>query len=53
MAIYHHGTHTDNSWHAGKIDAVRDVVDVGMFQKYRNQVAENAGMVRELLAAGG
>lgn len=26
IAIYHHGTHTDNSWHEGKIDAVRDVV---------------------------
>jgi hypothetical protein len=24
IAIYHHGTHTDNSWHAGKIDQVRD-----------------------------
>ena len=24
IAIYHHGTHTDNSWHSGKIDAVRD-----------------------------
>ena len=20
IAIYHHGTHTDNSWHTGKID---------------------------------
>ena len=26
IAIYHHGTHTDNSWHAGRIDAVRDFV---------------------------
>ena len=26
IAIYHHGTHTDNSWHAGKIDAVGDIV---------------------------
>lgn len=26
-----------------------DAVDVGMFQKYRNQVAENAGFVREIL----
>lgn len=26
IAIYHHGTHTDNSWHAGKIDHVRDLV---------------------------
>ncbi len=25
-AIYHHGTHTDNSWHTGKIDAVADIV---------------------------
>jgi hypothetical protein len=24
VAIYHHGTHTDNSWHLGKIDEVRD-----------------------------
>ena len=24
IAIYHHGTHTDNSWHAGKIDQVAD-----------------------------
>jgi hypothetical protein len=24
IAIYHHGTHTDNSWHEGKIDRVRD-----------------------------
>jgi hypothetical protein len=27
-----------------------DPVIVGMFQKYKNQVAENAGIVRELLA---
>ena len=26
IAIYHHGTHTDNSWHAGKIDDIRDIV---------------------------
>jgi hypothetical protein len=26
LAIYHHGTHTDNSWHSGKIDAVRDLI---------------------------
>ena len=26
MAIYNHGTHTDNSWHMGKIDDVADVV---------------------------
>jgi len=26
IAIYHHGTHTDNSWHMGQIDKVRDVV---------------------------
>ena len=25
-AIYHHGTHTDNSWHAGAIDQVHDLV---------------------------
>ena len=25
-AIYHHGTHTDNSWHSGQIEAVRDIV---------------------------
>ena len=24
IAIYHHGTHTDNSWHAGTIDQVAD-----------------------------
>lgn len=24
IAIYHHGTHTDNSWHEGKIDRVAD-----------------------------
>ncbi len=27
-----------------------DIVDVGMFQKYKNQVAENAALVREILA---
>jgi len=26
IAIYHHGTHTDNSWHTGKIDQVHDLV---------------------------
>jgi hypothetical protein len=26
IAIYHHGTHTDNSWHTGQIDKVRDLV---------------------------
>lgn len=26
IAIYHHGTHTDNSWHSGKIDTIRDIV---------------------------
>jgi len=26
IAMYHHGTHTDNSWHAGKIDQVREIV---------------------------
>ena len=26
IAIYHHGTHTDNSWHEGKIDQVHDFV---------------------------
>ncbi len=26
VAIYHHGTHTDNSWHTGKIDVVADMV---------------------------
>lgn len=25
-AIYHHGTHTDNSWHEGRIEQVRDFV---------------------------
>jgi hypothetical protein len=26
IAIYNHGTHTDNCWHAGRIDAVADLV---------------------------
>jgi hypothetical protein len=26
IAIYHHGTHTDNCWHRGAIDTVRDFV---------------------------
>lgn len=26
IAIYHHGTHTDNTWHAGRIDEIADVV---------------------------
>lgn len=26
IAVYHHGTHTDNSWHTGEIDGVRDLV---------------------------
>ena len=26
VAVYHHGTHTDNSWRLGKIDRVEDVV---------------------------
>jgi len=26
IAIYHHGTHTDNSWHTGKIEKVHDIV---------------------------
>ena len=26
IAIYNHGTHTDNSWHLGRIDEVHDVV---------------------------
>jgi hypothetical protein len=26
IAIYHHGTHVDNSWHEGKIDQVADIV---------------------------
>lgn len=26
IAIYHHGTHTDNSWHSGTIDQVHDLV---------------------------
>jgi hypothetical protein len=28
LAIYHHGTHTDNSWHAGQINQVRDLLKV-------------------------
>jgi len=26
IAIYHHGTHTDNCWHSGRIDEVADIV---------------------------
>ena len=26
IAIYHHGTHLDNMWHAGKIDELADIV---------------------------
>ncbi|MBE3133324.1 MAG: hypothetical protein IMZ55_07610 [Acidobacteria bacterium] len=26
IAIYHHGTHTDNAWHEGRIDEILDVV---------------------------
>jgi len=26
IAIYHHGTHTDNSWHAGEIEKIRDII---------------------------
>lgn len=26
IALYHHGTHTDNCWHAGKISIVADIV---------------------------
>ncbi len=26
IAIYNHGTHTDNCWHTGRIDEVRDVL---------------------------
>ena len=26
IAIYHHGTHTDNSWHTGKTDSIRDIL---------------------------
>ena len=26
-AIYNHGTHTDNCWHTGKIDDVREVIE--------------------------
>ncbi len=26
IAIYHHGTHTDNAWHQGRIDAILDIV---------------------------
>ena len=26
IAIYHHGTHVDNSWHAGRIDQVGDIL---------------------------
>jgi len=26
VAIYHHGSHTDNMWHAGKVDELADIV---------------------------
>jgi len=26
IAVYHHGSHVDNSWHEGKIDVVADIV---------------------------
>ncbi|MCD6365189.1 MAG: hypothetical protein J7M14_04870 [Planctomycetes bacterium] len=26
IAIYHHGTHTDNSWHTGKMDQLADII---------------------------
>jgi len=26
IAIYHHGTHTDNCWHSGRIDEVGDIL---------------------------
>ena len=26
IAMYHHGTHTDNSWHGGEIDVVNDYI---------------------------
>ena len=26
FAVYHHGSHTDNRWHLGRIDEVRDIV---------------------------
>ncbi len=28
IAIYNHGTHTDNSWHTGNIDRVHDIIKV-------------------------
>ena len=28
IAIYHHGTHVDNSWHTGRIDDVRELLKV-------------------------
>jgi len=34
IAIYHHGTDTDNAWHAGRIDEIADIVkaikDIGL-----------------------
>ncbi len=27
IAIYHHGTHTDNCWHAGTMEVVREIVE--------------------------
>jgi len=26
IAVYHHGTHTDNSWHTGRIEDIHDLV---------------------------
>ena len=26
IGIYHHGTHTDNAWHSGRIDEIRDLI---------------------------
>ena len=26
IAVYHHGTHTDNCWHTGQIDQIADIV---------------------------
>ena len=44
IAIYHHGTDTDNSWHAGEIDRILDVVkcikDTGLLAGIGSHIPE-------------
>ena len=53
IAIYHHGTHTDNSWHTEKIDAVRDVVKAIHDQGLPAGVASHIPEVIEYMESGG